>query len=106
MSEPTICEKTIRGWRVATQVKINEELELEVVTMKRDKGPATTATVTRREGAFKVHKMYRDFTKWLTTHDSIRWTEAEARKKHQVALEAVGGLQAVVNEAKQHYNIV
>lgn len=107
MSDNITATKTSYGWRVSTTVMLCAErkLELEVVTMKRQKGPSTVASVSKLDGHFEVHAMHTDFSKWLTTHDSTRWTESEARKKHQVALDAVGGLKSVVLEAKQHYNI-
>ena len=105
MSETFKVEKTLRGWRASTTVKLDELHELEVVTVKRDKGPSTVASVSKVEGIWRTHAMHRDYNRWITTHDSVRWTEKEAVRCHKIALDSIGGLQALIVEAKQHYNI-
>ena len=97
----TIVQKSIRGtWAAEDKIDLGNNQVLQISTYKVSSGAlVTTATVSKRDGAFLSHRMFTDFSQRMMTA-AVRCSEKNVAAQHA---EAMGKLAELKEAVAAHY---
>ena len=99
MIEYKIYKSHFCGWKAETQVDLEDNKLLTIVTMKRASGQlATTASVGTKNGMFVSHVMFQDYNKTIDSSSPKRFTQKLIEAQHIGTV-----VENIVEEVKTFY---
>ena len=98
----TIVQKSIRGtWAAEDKIDLGNNQVLQISTYKVSSGAlVTTATVSKRDGAFLSHRMFTDFRSQRMVNAAVRCSEKNVASQHA---EVMGRLAEIKEAIAEHY---